>query len=347
MVSRKKLGRKYERTYFYCEKMGIDEDLERWEREKPHYRELKEYVCSFLEDLIKKNGVDVTIQARIKKDLHLYKKLVEKRNRKKYSYNQVRDKLGIRIICKFKEEIPIICKVIDTNFKVKKTDNFYEKYSYNKQGYKGIHKDVKLKEDDKQVRKFKKLIFEIQIRTMCDNVWADIYHDIGYKPERMLDRKSKRELHCLGGVLEVADGCFSKINIGLKNPESDKLTPEFMLAFLTEPFYKFFASSYDIDYSLDNLLFLMPLLEFDSVQTFKLEMNNFFEIKKDLIMRVAEERRTEFLSNPIISQPEVLVIFYLIGKNEYGLKRLWSSQFSANYLEDLSTWWGHPITVLG
>jgi len=324
--------------------MKIDDDLKRWRREEPLFNELEVYLIESLKPLFRKNGLNVTIQTRVKTELSLYKKLVEKRNRKKYSYNHLKDKLGIRLICKFSDEIPKICEIIDENFDVKKTENKIEDYPPETQGYKGIHKDTKLKPSDKNFRKFKSLFFEIQIRTMCDNVWADIYHDVGYKPERMPNDSIKRELYCLGGVLEIADGCFSKIhqNIG----SSSKLTPLFMLNFLSIPFYQIFASSYDIEYSIDNLNYFTPLLNKNSIVTvedFKNEINSFIEKNWSLLTLISDERREDFLSNPLISQPEVFVIFYLIEKDKYQLQKEWGDQFAEKYLEDLSTWWGDPI----
>jgi len=325
--------------------MKIDDDLKRWKREEPRYHELKRYLCSSLKPLFLSNGINVVIQARVKTGLSLYKKLIEKRNKKRYSYERMRDKLGVRIICKFQVEIPTICKIIDDNYDVKKTENMIENYPPEIQGYKGTHKDTKLKSTDKNYKKFKGLFFEIQIRTLCDNVWADIYHDVGYKPENMPTDDAKRELYCLGGVLEIADKCFSGVYQDIAS--TDILSPEFMLYFLTDPFYRIFASSYRINYSKENLKFFIPLLNsngINSVEDFKKEIATFINERGDLLRRISEERRDEFLRNPLISQPEVLIIFYLIEKDKFNLKKEWEKQFVMRYLEDLSTWWGKPIT---
>lgn len=324
--------------------MKLDEDLKRWERDEPRYQELKKHLCNSLKPLFLRNGLNVAIQARVKTGLSLYKKMIEKRNKKRYSYYRMRDKLGVRIICKFQDEIPIICKIIDENFDVKKTENKVDNYAPEIQGYKGIHKDTKLKSTDKNYKKFRGLFFEIQIRTMCDNVWADIYHDVGYKPENMPSDNAKRELYCLGGVLEIADKCFSRVYQDIAS--TDILSSEFMLYFLTDPFYRIFSSSYRINYSLENLKFFTPLLNNNGINTvgdFRREIGTFIDEKKDLLERISQDYRDDFMRNPLISQPEVFIIFYLLEKDRYGLQKEWKSHFVMKYLEDLSTWWGKPM----
>jgi len=329
--------------------MGIDEDLNQWKIDREKYKKLGEYIHPFLKDIFLQNYLNVAINVRVKEDFKLYKKLVEKRNRKKYTYEEVSDKLGVRIICRFRDELPEICKIIDNNFEIKKTQNFYDEYldieTCKTQGYKGIHKDVVLKEENPEYANFKGLIFEIQIRTACDNVWADVYHDWGYKPEKMVSVKTIRELYCLAGLLETADSCFSTMYKSLETPESKAITPENILIFIEKPFFKFFKSEYDIDYSIDNLKFLMPLFtDIKTIDQFKVEFNEFLKSKYTLISYIAKEGRGDFLKNPLISQPEVLIIFYLLDKNKYSLKRIWNEQFPESYLEDLSTRWGNPIT---
>ena len=324
--------------------MTIDDDLKKWRRQEPKFKDLEKYLCLVLKRLFKGNKINVVIQSRVKDELSLYKKLIEKRNKRRYSYDRARDKLGIRIICKFQDEIPVICKIIEDNFDVKKIENKIKNYHPETQGYKGVHLDTKLKPTDESFKKFRGLFFEIQIRTMCDHVWADIYHDFGYKPENMPTDDMRRELYCLGGVLEIADNCFSKIHSDVMS--NDILSPHFMLDFLTDPFFQFFASSYRINYSLENLKFFMPLLNkngINSVDDFKKEITAFVEKKKNLLEVISEERRNEFLRNPLISQPEILIIFYLIDNDRHLLKKEWGKQFSMKYLEDLSTWWGKPI----
>lgn len=321
--------------------MTIQEDMKKWELEEPLYEGLEKYIKFYLKDVLFTRGFAVSIETRVKDDYSLFKKLILRRHKKgSYSYEQMTDKLGIRIICRFKEEIPYVRKIVEEIFEPLHAENFYEKMEYYEQGYKGIHIDAKLKSTDPHFEKYKELIFEIQIRTLCDNVWAVIYHDIGYKPQMMASNQIKRNLHCLAGSLEVADYCFSDVNNSIL--QSSDLTPDFILNYLTRYFYQFFRTSYDIDYSIENIKFLITFLPFNSVDTFKTEIDLFIKEKEKILETVSRERRTT-LSNPLITQPEVILIFYLINKDKFVLLKRWEEHFCITYLDELSTWWGDPI----
>lgn len=324
--------------------MTFEEDLEKWESEKPHYKELEEFIKKFLRDIFDEHGLPVTIETRLKDDCSLIKKLIQKQHeRSDYTYEQMTDKCGARIICRFKEDEIEACKIIDEYFSGKRED-LSEKLDYNVQGYKSIHKDAKLKKDyvtDEIFEKFKNFGVEIQIRTLCENVWADIYHDIGYKPENIVDPQIKRQLHCLGGLLEIADNNFSKINEGVKN--SRELTPEFILHCLERPYIKLFRVKYDPRYSIENLKFLRNLLEFDSTDSFKKTIEGFIKKYESKIAFIRKERSNALALNPLATQPEILIVFYLIETDPYILKEQWEEQYPRKYLDELSTWWSKPI----
>ncbi len=292
--------------------MTLEEDLKKWEVERPQYENLMKYLKPFLKETMFNHGFAVEIEARVKDEYSLFKKINLKRKEKgSYSYEGMTDKLGVRVICRFREEIHQICKIIDHTLETIKTDDFYEKMKYNEQGYKGVHKDATLKANDPHFEEFKNLVFEVQIRTLCDNVWAVIYHDIGYKPEMMASNQIKRNLHCLAGSLEVADVCFSDVNNSITR--SQELTAEFILNFLTKPFYRFFRTSYDISYSIENINFLKLFLTSNSVDLFKTDLNVFIEKKHKILTQISKDRRSE-LSNPLITQPEVILIFWFFSR---------------------------------
>ena len=57
--------------------MTFEEDLEKWEFEKPRYKELEGFIKKFLRDLFDERGLPVTIQTRLKDDCSLIKKLTK------------------------------------------------------------------------------------------------------------------------------------------------------------------------------------------------------------------------------------------------------------------------------
>ena len=324
--------------------MAFEEDIKKWEKEKQLYCDLAAYLRTHLKDIFDAQGLPVNISVRPKDDFSLMKKLNKKQHENPdYTYEEMSDKCGARIICRVKDEVPVACKIIDDSFEVKNTDNKYEGHKFNEQGYKGIHKDAQLKCFSEENERFRNLLFEIQIRTLCDNVWADIYHDIGYKPENIVDNAINRQLHCLAGLLEVGDNEISQISINIKN--SKQMTPEFVLSCLEKPYIELFRLHYNPDYSLSNLKFFIPLLKIDSTEKFKQTITDFVNKNEEKILHIRAERANELIKYPLSTQPEILLIFYLIETDSFLLKSKWNDAFPPLYLEELSTWWGKSIST--
>lgn len=111
--------------------------------------------------------------------------ILEKANRKKIPYyeieNRIEDIAGIRIICRFAEDIDTIVNLL------RKRDGFdmviKEERDYvtnaKPSGYRSYH--VLIKYSIMSLSKPKEVWAEIQIRTLAMNFWATIEHSLKYK----------------------------------------------------------------------------------------------------------------------------------------------------------------------
>ena len=52
---------------------------------------------------------------------------------------------------------------------------------------------------------FKDMKCEIQVRSILQNAWAEIEHDLGYKTKEAIPVQSQRRFARLAGLLELAD----------------------------------------------------------------------------------------------------------------------------------------------
>ena len=61
------------------------------------------------------------------------------------------------------------------------------------------------------------LYAEIQVRTILEHAWADLYHKWAYKNEFDIPDKMKREMAGIAARLEAVDNAFSGVQEELKN----------------------------------------------------------------------------------------------------------------------------------
>ena len=84
-------------------------------------------------------------------------------------------------------------------------------------------------------------------------------------------------------------------------------------------------------------------MEFDSTDSFKKAIDGFIKTHESKIAFIRKERGNVLALNPLATQPEILIIFYLIETDSYILKERWEEQYPRKYLDELSTWWSKPI----
>jgi ppGpp synthetase/RelA/SpoT-type nucleotidyltranferase len=82
--------------------------------------------------------------------------------------------------------------------------------------YLSVHADIRLKADDPLSANFPpdKFRAEMQVRTLSQNLWAEMAHDTVYKSEDSLRPANKllqRRIYILAGVVELADEEFNRI----------------------------------------------------------------------------------------------------------------------------------------
>lgn len=81
---------------------------EQWNEDEPKLNKLGAEVSSFLRKGLFTKELHPEISYRTKEIQSLIKKIQKKQKTKEYGYNDLRDKLGIRIICPFTSDLDIV-----------------------------------------------------------------------------------------------------------------------------------------------------------------------------------------------------------------------------------------------
>ncbi|MDR1256453.1 MAG: RelA/SpoT domain-containing protein, partial [Spirochaetaceae bacterium] len=134
------------------------------------------------------------------------------------------DQIGIRIVCPFIEDTAAVEKLIKNNFEVIEIEKKGSTYSFKEFGYESIHFLVRLPAEigDKYINSanttFTGDIVEIQIRTILQDAWAEVEHELVYKAEfRPFDHPMKRKLAAINASLSLADTIFQEIRTYQRN----------------------------------------------------------------------------------------------------------------------------------
>ncbi|MCR4743303.1 MAG: tetratricopeptide repeat protein [Treponema sp.] len=131
------------------------------------------------------------------------------------------DMIGIRMICAFLEDINYGVEQIKKVFEIKEVEIKGEEQKFNEFGYESVHVLVKIPDSciPKLEGKYKDLkkisdefVCEIQVRTILQDAWAEVEHELIYKSEfSPFDSPLRRKLASINASLALADITFQEI----------------------------------------------------------------------------------------------------------------------------------------
>jgi len=164
-----------------------------------------------IENLLKGSNSHPVVSGRIKNFASYYGKYL------RLLKNDVKDPvitdlLGIRIICPFIEDLSVIEEIAKNNFNILETERKGH-YNFKEFGYESTHLLIKIPKEiiEKHGNPQTDLI-EIQIRTILQDAWAEVEHEIVYKAEfSPFDEPMRRKLAAVNASLSLADIIFQEI----------------------------------------------------------------------------------------------------------------------------------------
>jgi putative GTP pyrophosphokinase len=125
----------------------------------------------------------------------------------------ITDIIGLRIVCPFLEEVDTVAAVLKRLFTVMDVEKKGSSYSFKEFGYESTHLLVEIP------RQFVEKhgdcgcnVAEIQVRTILQDAWAEVEHELVYKAEfTPFDAPMKRKLAAINANLSLADVIFQEI----------------------------------------------------------------------------------------------------------------------------------------
>jgi ppGpp synthetase/RelA/SpoT-type nucleotidyltranferase len=175
----------------------IDEFLGRYTREFDFFREASRLCAQRCETRLDQNGVRAIVSYRAKRPDRLKRKIESRNEKNDYKrvediYDNLADLAGVRIALYFPEDLDEVQKIINSRFVVLKQKEFpegpesrnYGEYETQFPGYKARHYHVRLAADDlaEEERRYAQARIEIQVASVLVHAWAEVEHDLVYKP---------------------------------------------------------------------------------------------------------------------------------------------------------------------
>jgi putative GTP pyrophosphokinase len=124
----------------------------------------------------------------------------------------ITDIIGVRIVCPFFEDLAAVEQSLHAHFDVIEMERKGSNYSFKEFGYESIHFLIKIPEVFIKQRGDCGLeVAEIQIRTILQDAWAEVEHELVYKAAfTPFDEPIKRKLAALNASLSLADTIFQE-----------------------------------------------------------------------------------------------------------------------------------------
>lgn len=162
-----------------------------------------------------------TYKARIKSFSSYYRKLIRQKSEEAALSDSLvclTDMIGIRVICTFLEDISVVLEQLKEIFDIREIERKGADLNFKEFGYESIHVLIAIPEAcvpvdiDDNLPLPNDLVCEIQIRTILQDAWAEVEHELIYKSEfTPFDMPLRRKLASMNASLNLADIIFQEI----------------------------------------------------------------------------------------------------------------------------------------
>jgi putative GTP pyrophosphokinase len=188
---------------------GRDSLSEAYRRRFPVLDRLRAEAEWELQQAVEAAGIKLhTFAARVKSEASF----LDKVRRKAYAdpWSQTQDLVGLRAVCLFTTDLPRLVEVVHSCFSVTSESDTIEGGDDDSFGYMSHHLIARIRPDRSGPRydDIKGDVFEIQLRTILMDAWANVSHYLDYKGESSIPSQLRRDFFALSGLFYVADKHF-------------------------------------------------------------------------------------------------------------------------------------------
>ncbi|BCR03865.1 (p)ppGpp synthetase [Desulfuromonas versatilis] len=182
-----------------------------YESLRPAYEAALQAVLREIRACLERHGHSPNIKYRVKRFENYFEKLG--RFDQGGKPQALSDLLGLRIICPFLEDLETVEGLLVKNFEVVELERKGARHSFREFGYDSVHLLIRLdRELLGETLPHSAAVAEVQLRTILQDAWAEVEHELIYKSDISLPNESvKRKLASLNATLTLSDLIFQEI----------------------------------------------------------------------------------------------------------------------------------------
>lgn len=185
-----------------------------YEKQLPAHNAALQQLAQELRLLLEQQGLTPAIKFRVKSFEAYFDKL-RKHNTVKSSHRivTINDFFGLRIVCPFLEDVETVSALIASHFELLETESKASQHSFREFGYDSVHHSIRLATQQRgRLLPGVRRVCEIQLRTILQDAWAEVEHELVYKSDISLPNQSiRRKLASLNATLTLSDLTFQEI----------------------------------------------------------------------------------------------------------------------------------------
>jgi len=167
------------------------------------------------ETILTGSGCNAQVKGRIKSFDALYRKLLTRCQNViiEKPFDVISDIIGMRIVVPFLEDLENVEKLIKKYFQIVETEYKSRELTIREFGYDSIHIQIILPEDiSNKVKNSKGMKIEIQLRTILQDAWAEVEHELIYKTSiDKVEDTIRRKMIAVNATLSLGDTIFQEI----------------------------------------------------------------------------------------------------------------------------------------
>lgn len=315
-----------------------------WSDEQSQLNNLGKVVVEFIRDGLSSYELLPEISYRTKELISIIKKIKKKQKEKEYTYADLTDRLGIRVICMFLCDLDKIDNFLCSSFLIKKIEKKIDSIDFNKLDYQSNHYDVSIDFSNEVFSDFlslREFVFEIQVRTLNQHAWSNSAHTLIYKQEIDMPSIMKRKIYRLLSIYEIADEEFATVNNFLQEqPDNFVYT---LIRKLEGKIYKYAKTDFDRETSIENFGMLIKFFNSSELCKIANEIESFISSNDEKIKVIYTENHDYFHEKLFLTQPEIFLIWYGIENFEFSITDNWRDYSDEFELEQISSLWGRKI----